>query len=62
MLCVYGLSKGHNPEMTEYTNLELPGNDKGDDPKSSICRYRCYYNYYATTATKTTTALLYLEY
>ena len=29
--------KGIHSGMTEYVNLELSGNDKGDDQKSNIC-------------------------
>ena len=39
MLCVYGLSKGCNPGMTEYINLEF-SNDEGNDQltkKVNIC-------------------------
>ena len=47
MLCVCGLSKGRNSGMTEYINLELSGNDKGDDhlTKKAICALY-YYHYY----------------
>ena len=31
ILCVYELSKRCNSGRTEYINLELSGNDKGDD-------------------------------
>ena len=27
-LCVYGLSKGYNTEITEYINMKKSGNDK----------------------------------
>ena len=37
-LCVYGTSKGRNSGMTENSNLELSGNDKGDDQKGNICK------------------------
>ena len=47
-LCVYGLSKGRNAGMTEYINLELSVNDKGNDQLTkkviSVCCY-CNYNY-----------------
>jgi hypothetical protein len=52
MLCVYGLSKGRNSGMTEYINLELSGNDNGDDKKRR----------YLHATTTTTTTLLHLHY
>ena len=36
-LCVYELNKGLNSGMTEHINLEISGNDKGDDQKGNVC-------------------------
>jgi hypothetical protein len=36
-LCVHRLSKVYNTEITEYINLEISGNNKGDDQKGIIC-------------------------
>jgi hypothetical protein len=37
MLCIYGLSKGCNTEITKYTNLVNSGNDKEYDQIGNIC-------------------------
>ena len=42
-LCVYGFSKGCSSGMTEYINLELSGNDKGDDQLTEKAIFARYY-------------------
>ena len=53
MLCIYGLSKGCDSGMTEYINLELSGNDKGDD---QLTKKAIFANATTTAATAASTA------
>ena len=58
-ICVYGLSKGCNTGIAEYTNLENSGNDKEIWSKR---QYLHATNTTTATTTATTTTLLHLQY